>query len=280
MPRARNIKPAFFKNELLGTADPLLSLLFASLWCLADREGRLEDRPLRIKAETFPYRDGVNVDALLDDLARLRFIDRYAVDGVRVVQVRNFAAHQNPHKNENPSVLPARRATASEKIVSVSEQFGAAPADVLIPDVLIADSPIDTVCTPAAPVRAAQKKTPGASKTAAAWAAYSAAYQIRYGAAPVCNARVNGQLANLVARLGNEAPAVAAFYVGLNKQYYVSQCHDVGTLLRDAESLRTQWATGRAVTNARARQVDRTATVHDAFAGLIAEAEAREQHPT
>src|SRR5262244_3073085 len=53
--RARNIKPGIFKNELLGAADPLLTLLFEGLWCMADREGRLEDRPLRIKAEIFPY---------------------------------------------------------------------------------------------------------------------------------------------------------------------------------------------------------------------------------
>jgi hypothetical protein len=52
--RACNIKPGFFKNEVLGTAVPILSLLFSGLWGLADREGRLEDRPLRIKAEIFP----------------------------------------------------------------------------------------------------------------------------------------------------------------------------------------------------------------------------------
>ena len=57
MARARNIKPSFFMNEDLGQADPLVSLLFISLWCLADREGRLEDRPLKIKAQTFPYRE-------------------------------------------------------------------------------------------------------------------------------------------------------------------------------------------------------------------------------
>ena len=50
MARARNIKPSFFTNELLGTEDPMVSLTFAGLWCLADKEGILEDRPLRIKA--------------------------------------------------------------------------------------------------------------------------------------------------------------------------------------------------------------------------------------
>ena len=43
--RARNLKPSIFKNELLAVADPLYTLVFEGLWCLADREGRLEDRP-------------------------------------------------------------------------------------------------------------------------------------------------------------------------------------------------------------------------------------------
>ena len=51
MARSRNIKPSLFKNEVLGVADPLYTILFEGLWVLADREGRLEDRPLRIKAE-------------------------------------------------------------------------------------------------------------------------------------------------------------------------------------------------------------------------------------
>ena len=50
MARARNIKPGFFANENLAECDPLARLLFAGLWCLADREGRLEDRPKRIAA--------------------------------------------------------------------------------------------------------------------------------------------------------------------------------------------------------------------------------------
>src|SRR5690625_577204 len=54
--RARNIKPGLFKNEILGEADPIYSLLFIGLWTLADKEGRLENRPKRIRAELFPSR--------------------------------------------------------------------------------------------------------------------------------------------------------------------------------------------------------------------------------
>jgi len=104
--RARNLKPALFKNEILGTADPLYTILFEGLWCLADREGRLEDRALRIKAEVLPYRENVDIEALLSWLHNHGFIVRYAAGGLRLIQIIKFLEHQSPHKNEVPSVLP------------------------------------------------------------------------------------------------------------------------------------------------------------------------------
>ena len=55
MARARNIKPGFFKNEFLADLPFETRLLFIGLWTLADREGRLEDRPRKIKMELFAY---------------------------------------------------------------------------------------------------------------------------------------------------------------------------------------------------------------------------------
>lgn len=57
MARSRNIKPAFFFNEQLAEVAPLGRLLFIGLWTIADREGRLEDRPRKIKAEVLAYDD-------------------------------------------------------------------------------------------------------------------------------------------------------------------------------------------------------------------------------
>ena len=107
MARARNIKPGFFTNELLGTYDPIVCLTFAGLWCLADKDGRMEDRPLRIKAELFPYREGIDVNGYLTVLQRDGFIDRYVVDGVGYIQVRSFAKHQSPHHTERPKGYPS-----------------------------------------------------------------------------------------------------------------------------------------------------------------------------
>lgn len=106
MARMRTLKPGFFSNDLLAEMPPVTRLLFAGLWCIADREGRLEDRPKRIKAEVLPY-DNVNVDRLLDDLALRGFILRFESQESRFIQVLAFAKHQNPHVREPASTIPA-----------------------------------------------------------------------------------------------------------------------------------------------------------------------------
>ncbi len=79
--------------------------MFIGLWLLADREGRLEDRPKKIKAEIFPY-DNFDVDSLLNDLDSRNFIKRYCIAGKRYVQVITFTRHQNPHPREAKSIIP------------------------------------------------------------------------------------------------------------------------------------------------------------------------------
>jgi hypothetical protein len=105
--RARNLKPGFFKNEDLARLGPYGQILFEGLWCLADREGRLEDRPLRIKAEVFPYYDPKpNVMTLLDKLVQGHFIQRYQVNGTAYLKICKFLQHQNPHPHEAGSKIP------------------------------------------------------------------------------------------------------------------------------------------------------------------------------
>lgn len=106
MARSRNIKPSFFTNEELAELPFSTRLLFIGLWTLADREGRLEDRPKRIKMALMPG-DDVNVDKALEELRQAGFIDRYTVADQRLIQVVNFTKHQNPHHKEAHSTLPA-----------------------------------------------------------------------------------------------------------------------------------------------------------------------------
>jgi len=106
MARARNIKPGLFKNEILGEANPLYTILFAGLWCLADKSGRLEDRPKRIKAEVFPYRFDLDASMALAWLNDNSFIKRYTIDGENYIQILKWRKHQAPHHKETNSVIP------------------------------------------------------------------------------------------------------------------------------------------------------------------------------
>lgn len=104
--RTRLIKPDFFRNEELAELPFEARLLFAGLWTIADREGRLEDRPRRIRAHVFPYEPSIDADSFLHMLAAAGFILRYVVEGQSYIQVVGFAKHQQPHYREAPSEIP------------------------------------------------------------------------------------------------------------------------------------------------------------------------------
>jgi hypothetical protein len=173
--RARSIKPGICDNEVLGTADPFYTLLFERLWMIADREGRLEDRPLRIKAQAFPYRDGLDVEPMLAWLAAQGFIARYTAGQGRYIQILAFGKHQNPHKNEVASVLPpmAEQSQPLDEVVPPSsERLGLTPSS-LTPDsgLRTPDSRLPTPpAQPASPecvVEAATKELAAAGRMAA-----------------------------------------------------------------------------------------------------------------
>ena len=107
MARARSIKPSFFKNDELAECEPMARLLFVGLWTLADRDGRLACRPLRIKAELFPY-DNCDIGELLGQLQKRGFIDIYESEVGTVLEIPKFAEHQRCHPEERSESLPAR----------------------------------------------------------------------------------------------------------------------------------------------------------------------------
>jgi len=104
--RTRLIEPGFFQNEDLAALPPFGRLLFAGLWCLADREGRLDDRPPKIRALLFAYEE-VPVDELLGGLAKAGLVTRYEVGGRKYLQVNKFLEHQKPHPREEKSIIPS-----------------------------------------------------------------------------------------------------------------------------------------------------------------------------
>ena len=111
MARIRYLKPDFFKDEDLAELTFWIRLLFAGLWNIADKEGRLEDRSKRIKVDIFPY-DTVDIEKGLTTLSVIKpatglpFIQRYQVNGLNYIQIIKWHKHQKPHHTEKNSDIP------------------------------------------------------------------------------------------------------------------------------------------------------------------------------
>lgn len=106
MARTRLLHPEFFLNEELGRLTPMHALLYAGLWTQADCEGRLENRPGRLKLQILPWWKA-DVPALLVDLDRVGLIRLYKVEHECLIFIPKFRKHQKPHPHEKASVIPA-----------------------------------------------------------------------------------------------------------------------------------------------------------------------------
>lgn len=112
MARIRTIKPEFFTSEDIVSMSPLARLFYVSLWCEADRDGRLEWRPGTLKLRYFPG-DTCSVDQLADELRGRGLIVFYEVNGKPYAEIPSFAKHQVINNRESPSALPPRVQHAS-----------------------------------------------------------------------------------------------------------------------------------------------------------------------
>ena len=108
--RSRNIKPGIMSNEDIAELGPYAYILFTGLWMIADREGRLEHRPKKIKALCMPLWDEVSweaVENLVQKLCERHLLQLYRVGDVPYIQVSKWRQHQNPDPREAQSRLPA-----------------------------------------------------------------------------------------------------------------------------------------------------------------------------
>jgi len=107
--RIRSIKPQFFSHEGLFDLEQETGLpvriAFAALWCEADREGRFEWRPRRLKLSCLPY-DDVDFSRVLDALVTRGFIVRYASGGRDYAWIPSWKRHQVINNREKASDLP------------------------------------------------------------------------------------------------------------------------------------------------------------------------------
>jgi hypothetical protein len=125
------------------------------------------------------------------------------------------------------------------------------------------------------------KSAPQKTDGALVWEAYSDAYRVRYGTAPVRNEKANSICKSLCTRIpADEAPRVAKYYLGTSAYRYANAGHPLAILLQDAEKLRTEWATGNRITHTWAIESDRLQKTGDDWGQIIAEHTEKERKKT
>lgn len=280
MARIRSIKPEFWSDGKVRRLSDTTALFFIALWNFCDDAGYFELDTLELATKTSRWRSQ-DMMRLLWSLHGQGMVRLSRGDGVGMVaswshqridkprpskwEGKEIQWDDAPPLRDSSKTVPRKDRIGSDRIGSDPSEGVQAPASGETE--LVAVTPL-----------AVRKRRTGEAVTGATWEAYSAAYRARYGEPPVRNASVSGKLAQFVARIGAaEAPQVAAFFLSHSDRFYVQAMHAVGLLLRDAEKLRTEWATGARVTSGQARQVEQKQNVIDVWGPLIAEAQRKER---
>ena len=285
---------SLYQGTLRGQSDEIL--VFTNLLAHSDEHGIVDKHWRAIAEETGISRD--RVEAAIINLEapdiesrspesegrRIIRMDEHRAWGWQIVNHGKYRAirHEADRKEQNrqaQSRFREKSGNSKQIVSSVIDSKQNKPIQIYITDVDVdvdVDSKSSKDCAgpklPTLPVgtepptvpRPRKTRTVEPAKTAATWAAYSNAYQDRYGVPPMRNAMVNGQMSRFCQRIAaDESPAVAAFYVWHNGAFYALKLHPIGLLLADAEKLRTEWATGRQVTATAARQLDRKQNNYD-----------------
>jgi hypothetical protein len=99
------LHPEFFTDPVLADCSDFTRLVFAGLWLLADREGRLLDNVRMIDGAILPHDPRSTAPALAELAAKGRIL-RYCSPAGNVIQVVNFKKWQHIHPKEAPSKLP------------------------------------------------------------------------------------------------------------------------------------------------------------------------------
>jgi hypothetical protein len=178
------------------------------------------------------------------------------------------APYNSPQETEAKSKQRSKR--CSKKVEAEIEAKSNALTLTLTPALTLAltqEENTNTRIPFAAPKVQRTKKEP--SQGPLVWDAYSSAYEMRYGTNPVRNAKANANCSQLVARLGIDAPSVAAFFLTHNDSWYVKHLHPLGFLIRDAEKLHTEWKVGSQMTGTKARAIETVANNQSAVAEYL-----------
>ena len=261
-------------------SDRIEAVCFAArdLWVRillnADDHGTFDARPAVVASKCYPLQTvASNCAQLMDELERADLIRRYSISGKPYLYVSRWyeRPRSKPKFPEPPQGLREKECDPPTASVCNCAQLQALHVHDHDHDHVHDHGHEEGSAGLRPPVPAKPLKNGRATPdTAPTWAAFTEAYLARYHTPPLRDATTNSQMARFVRRVGVEdAPAIAAFYVQHSKGYYVGRQHSVGILVSDAEALRTQWLSGRRVTDTQARQADRSAS--NPFAEMLNE---------
>lgn len=124
--RTRTVKGSFWSDEDIAELTPMTRFVFIGLFAVADREGRFPDRARKVKRLLFPG-DNIDVEEAMGALEMAGFLVRYVVNGLKLVQIRNFKKHQNVHPSEAKSTLPGPPTQVGSKLGPTEIQLEKGP---------------------------------------------------------------------------------------------------------------------------------------------------------
>lgn len=287
MSRIRTIKPEFWTSEQVVECSLPARLLFIGIWNFADDRGVIPASAKQLKMQIFPGDDftTAHVQALVNELLAQSLLAEFEHEGRRYWYVTGWN-HQKIDK-PNPKYPPppkfdeqsatVRRTFGEESLAEGKGKEGRfrkgeegkgeerTPSRVMDPSQEPAPSEVPSALptSPVASDTAASTPKPKAraekppAKSTPIWEAYAQAFKARHRVTPVRNGQISAQLCRFADLVGaHDAPAIAAYYVSLNKKFYVENDHPVWCLMRDYQSIRKQWLTGRSTTATYAHNLD------------------------
>lgn len=262
MARIRSIKPEFWSDSKIALVSHSCALFFIGLWNFCDDEGKFVFDPIQLSLRMPIFRSK-------DILTWLRTLSETGLiqvsEGSEWGLITNWN-HQKinrpiPAKVKNESIqwLPIGHSLLKLDSSLLKHRKDRIGKDRIGKDRIVRRQGKD-------PLGLQQLKSEihpvGSEKqthTGPTWNSYCDAYFLKYNTFPVRNATVNSQMAQFVKRIGmDESPDVAKFFLSLTEPFYVKAMHSVGVMLKDAEKIRTQWKTGKSISDTSVKLEDQS----------------------
>lgn len=101
MPRQRAINPEFWVDDKLAELSLGARLFYIGLWNFADDYGVVEAAIPKLKAQVFPYDEGLDIKLFIEELVSAHRLFPYQAEGKDWFHIRNFLKWQ---KIEKPSI--------------------------------------------------------------------------------------------------------------------------------------------------------------------------------